>query len=187
MSFRYTIVLCVDIAVLLLQSEAFAADDPDLDQCMTADDAQPPDLDLAIAGCTRMLQRPKESPLNKAMAYNYRGIAFAKKNQLEEALADFTSAIRFDANKVEAYNNRGNVLQKRSDWDRAIAAYTQAILRDPKYVNAYTGRGRAKRQNGELAGGISDLTEAVSIDPNYERDWSNRGECWEMKGEFTLV
>jgi tetratricopeptide (TPR) repeat protein len=64
--------------------------------------------------------------------YNIRGIAYGKKGEYDNAIADYTRAIEIDPNDAWAYCNRGGAYDEKGDYDKAIADYTQAIEIDPK-------------------------------------------------------
>ena len=58
-------------------------------------------------GAMELVQPIRVSPIF-ALAYNDRGIAFAAKNDLDHAIADFDRAIKINPNFSAAYYNRGN-------------------------------------------------------------------------------
>jgi tetratricopeptide (TPR) repeat protein len=53
-------------------------------------------LDLAIAGCTAVIQLGQETSQNQAIAFAYRGNAYREKGDLDQTLSDFNEAIRID-------------------------------------------------------------------------------------------
>ena len=69
-----------------------------------------------------------------------RGYAYYDKKQYDEAIKDYTEAIRLDPNYAWAYNNRGNVYYSKKDYDRAIADYDEALRVDPSFTIAQTRR-----------------------------------------------
>ena len=73
-----------------------------------------------------------------ALAYDNRGNAYARKGDLDRALADYDEAIRLDPKLALAYYNRGNAYAKMGDPDRALADYNEAIRLDPKLRKAST-------------------------------------------------
>ncbi len=86
-----------------------------------------PDPDVAILGCTAMIQSGQEPQENLAKAYNNRGNAYDAKGDYDRAIADYTEAIRLDPKYAHAYNNRGNAYGAKGDYDHAIADFDQVI------------------------------------------------------------
>ena len=70
------------------------------------------------------------------MAYNDRGVAYDKKGDLDNALADYTAAIKIDPNSRDAYANRAVLYDHKGDPERAIADYRAALARNPKPEDA---------------------------------------------------
>ena len=59
-------------------------------------------------------------------AFN-RGLAYARQGEYEQAIADYTAAIKLNPQLAEAYYNRGNAYRRQGEYDQAIADYTAAI------------------------------------------------------------
>jgi tetratricopeptide (TPR) repeat protein len=108
----------------------------------------------------------------------------ASKNQSnwDEAIAEYTEALRKNPDNAAAYNNRGIAYDNQDDYDRAIADLNQAIRLDPNLAVAYSNRGIVYSHRGdrdmELADydrAIADFTEAIRLNPNYAVAYYNRG------------
>ena len=102
---------------------------------MDADCKQSSDPDRRIRGCTQIIERGKrERREYRAIAYNNRGIAYQEKGEVDRAIADFTTAIKFNPNDARVYSNRGNAhSEKKGEVDRAIADFRKALEIDPSY------------------------------------------------------
>ena len=139
--------LCV-----LLASCAFTLDTtpaPAVDAA-ERDCAQREDKDVAIQGCSKVIQRGRAlSERICAIAYTNRAVAYYHKGDLDSALADYNDAIRLDPTYERAYDDRGNVYRRKGDLDRALADYNQAIHLDPKYAAAYDNRGNSYFERGD--------------------------------------
>ena len=61
----------------------------------------------------------------------------------QEAVQQFTQAIKSDPNNVNAYVNRGNSYDELDDHINAINDYTQAIKLDKNSAEAYYYRGNS--------------------------------------------
>jgi tetratricopeptide (TPR) repeat protein len=95
-----------------------------------------------------------------------RGLAAHKQGNTQEAIAQFTQAIKLDPNYTDAYNNRGNAYYDLDDYDKAIADYAQAIKIDPGDADAYNNRGIAYHNLGDYDKAIADYAQAIKLDPN---------------------
>ena len=87
------------------------------------------DPDAAIPACTQLIERPPEGT-NVAAAYNNRGVAKFGKGYLDDAIADFTSALNRNPKFVDAFKNRGLAYKMQGASDKAIDDFNQAIRLD---------------------------------------------------------
>src|SRR3989338_687728 len=119
-----------------------------------------------------------------ALVYNNRGIAWRRKGNLDNAIADFNNSIRLNPNFAEAYNNRGAAWAIKGNLDNAIADYNKAIRLDPNNVLAYNNRGNAWAVKGNLGKAIADYNKAIRLDPNFAEAYNDRGIAWRRKGNL---
>ena len=71
-----------------------------------------------------------------AEPYNRRACLFDKLGKFDDAIADFSEAIRLDPQWAR-YNNRGIAYSHKGDDERALADFDEAVRRDGKYAKAY--------------------------------------------------
>ncbi|HWR73698.1 MAG TPA: tetratricopeptide repeat protein [Nitrospirota bacterium] len=109
------------------------------------------------------------------LAYNNRGIAYAKIGKSEQALRDFASALSLDPVSPFSYNNRGKVYLDMGQPDRALADFNRAIEQDPSYQNAYLNRGAAFRTKGQPDRAIEDYVKALFLKPDSAETYVSRG------------
>ena len=64
------------------------------------------------------MTRPSPSNPEYAEAYSNRGIAYYRKGDLDQAIADYGRAITLDPQHAEAYNNRGIAYYDMGDLER---------------------------------------------------------------------
>lgn len=141
-------------------------------------DHQP--AEVAIDACTRQIK----SGAADGSTYSTRAYAYLKTRQFDQAIGDFTEAIRRSHREsTYAYNGRGNAYHYKGDNDRAIADYTRAISLNPLYAYAYNDRGEAYREKGDLIRALADFTEAIRVNPRYADPLTNRGLLYELRGE----
>jgi len=108
------------------------------------------------------------------VAYFARGGDLKCTGGTDEAIADYTEALRLNPNFVDAYVNRGLAWSSEGEDDKAIADLTQAIRLSPTSAYAYCARGSGFRKKGDIDSAIADYTEAIRLDPNFARAYNVR-------------
>ncbi|MDI6788600.1 MAG: protein kinase family protein, partial [Planctomycetota bacterium] len=95
--------------------------------------------DMSITGIGRNLQGvlgALKTSLIISKTYYNRGIAYEKKGNEEQALADYTEAIRTNPNLPEPYDNRSALYAKRGDYREAIADGEMFLKLAPNHPSA---------------------------------------------------
>ncbi len=139
--------------------------------------------DLAISGCTAIIQSGRETERNLAMAFNNRGTAYSDKKDYDRAIADYSEAIRLNGNYATAFSNRGVAYRAKGEFDRAVADYSEAIRLNPKHARAFNNRGLAYSDMKNYERAIADYDEALRLDPGYANAFNNRGDAYWAKGD----
>jgi len=118
---------------LTLVLPGLALADPVLDYRDGVAAATKGDMDTAIAAFTRIIDTGATiDPKNLASAYNLRGMCHDAKNDMQEALADYSKALEIDPKLAEAYGNRAMVYMKLGEVDKAKEDATAAKRIDRK-------------------------------------------------------
>ena len=137
--------------------------------------AQARDADLAIGGCTRVIDDKISKPKARAAAYFNRGNALVTKGEQDKAIADFDEVIKLEPKNASAYNNRGNARNDKGDSDGAIADFDAAIKQNARYASAYFNRGNARAAKGETARAITDYDAAIKYNRRNVNAYIARG------------
>jgi tetratricopeptide (TPR) repeat protein len=124
------------------------------------------------------------TPATDANAYFESGLAFLNQKQYDEAIGDFTEAIRVDPTYTLAYFNRGLAYDNRGNYDKAVSDYTEAIRLDPSFLPCYFNRGIAYGHKRNYDKAVSDYDEAIRLDPHYAPSYLNRGLEYRNKGNW---
>ena len=110
------------------------------------------------------------SPSFKASIYNGRGVAYAQKNNHDQAIEDFNKALYIqDADQAVTYTNRGAAHLEKGDYDDAISDSGEALKLDldqPSRAIAHDIRGMAYTQKGDYDRAIADFNEALKLEPD---------------------
>jgi tetratricopeptide (TPR) repeat protein len=97
-----------------------------------------------------------------AKDYVKRGDAHIEKGNYEQAINDYTDAIRRSPNYAYAYFGRAVIyVEYLIDYDCAIADASQVIKLQPNVEAGYIVRGEAYSGNGNYDMAIADFTEAI--------------------------
>src|SRR6202035_3713353 len=98
------------------------------------------DLEREVALSSKAL-RKKLTKYQRSIAYENRGAAFNLKWRFDQAVADFTEAIRLNPKLSEAYAGRGFAYLRKGEPQKAITDLTEAIRLDANSQDAYYNRG----------------------------------------------
>ncbi|HWY40903.1 MAG TPA: tetratricopeptide repeat protein [Chthoniobacterales bacterium] len=122
------------------------------------------DHDEAIRMLTAALQKPLFAN-QRCYVYLSRGTARNWKSQFQEAIEDFTAALRDNPNLAAAYAGRGYALQHTSQLDKALADFGEAIRLDPNSGYAHYNRAQIFYNRHDFDRALTDAEEAVRCDP----------------------
>jgi hypothetical protein len=125
--------------------------------------APPP---LPVAPATQP-QIPVLKSLGPAAAtaeqHNILGRQLTGAGRYQEAVVEFTEALRLAPDFALALNARGYALVLLHDGARALPDLDQAIRLNPKYANAYRVRAAARKLIGDAAGAAADLERVQQL------------------------
>ena len=116
------------LVMMLGTTAAWAGDSADCNQRKNSD--------LRISGCSKLIKSKRLNKKNRANAYTNRGTAYAKKGEVDRAIADYTKTIALNPKHAIAYYNRGVTYEKKGDKEQAIADYRKALEIDPSDQDA---------------------------------------------------
>jgi len=98
-----------------------------------------------------------------------------------QAIADFTQAIKIAPNAKDAYLHRAELYSQIKDFDHAFTDFNQVIRIDPNNAEAYTFRAGVYTQQGKYDQALTDCNEAIRIDPKFPNAYSFRGSTYFAK------
>jgi tetratricopeptide (TPR) repeat protein len=139
------------------------------------------DLDAKIAGCSAVIQSGGETPIDQAVAYDNRSVAYREKGQVDQAIADAGQAIALDPTNDAAWIDRGIDEYAKHLYGPAIADLTRAIALKPDSATIYNDRGNAYDDEGQHDLAIADYSRAMVLRPDYAAAYANRGSAYEEK------
>jgi tetratricopeptide (TPR) repeat protein len=110
----------------------------------------------------------------KAQEANKNGMFYVAGNDYENAINEFSKAIRLDSNNADFYQSRGMAFVQNGQMELGIEDFTESIRLKPTASSNFF-RGGAYLQLGKYDLAISDTTESIRLDPNYYLAYMNRG------------
>ena len=115
-----------------------------------------------------------------ATVYQGRGYAFAKNQQFQEAIQDYTEALKLKSNDPRIYEQRAAVEMKTYDYDKALADYSELIKLKPNEVRYLNYRAYVYEVKDDVQNSMADTEKVLKIDPNNQ-EAKERKQRWERK------
>ena len=100
--------------------------------------------------------------------------------QMELAIADYTSAIELDPDYARAYNNRGNARATLGDLEQALEDYDRALELESSLTLTYFNRGALFYALRNYEAAIADMEKYLELVPDAE----DRGRVEELISEM---
>ncbi len=119
-----------------------------------------------------------------ARAVFKKGYWYAKEGKYDEAIAEFSKAIKIKPNLASAYINRGSAYRQEGNFYQAVLDFSEAIKIFPNYVRAYYCRGNvySTKENYDLA--IADYNKAIELNRNVADIYFGRAYAYYKKGNY---
>ncbi len=152
-----------------MSSPKVAERDPDNPQTASAN----------ISSLSDVIERRPNDPI----AFNQRGIAYARNGDYQEAIADFSSAVKLNGKFAEAYTNRALAYRQIEKDDQALADFNAAIVANPNYAPAFLGRGNLLRTHAHYDDAMADLNAAIRLKPEDAQAYHARGLIYQRQGD----
>jgi curved DNA-binding protein CbpA len=110
-----------------------------------------------------------------AAEFYQQGLKKIQKLNYQEAIADYTEALKLNPELVEAYYQRGFAQSQLSNHREAFADYTEALLRNSGIPAIYYYRGLTRFKLANISGAMEDLNQAIALNPDYAEAYYQRG------------
>jgi tetratricopeptide (TPR) repeat protein len=129
-----------------------------------------------ILACTKVLEA-KPAPGYRAGAHYNRGAAYLKVGGAQNALNDFTEALKIKPNFVQALEARGGVLVGQLKFDLALVDLNKAISLNPKSATAYNNRGMAHLAKKDVTQALADFSKTIELEPSKPDGYISRANA----------
>jgi len=140
--------------------------------------------DVRITACSQIIDANALPSGTRALAYRNRASAYAERAANNEAIADYSAAIKINPKDASAYSGRGQAKLAKGDHKGAIADLSEAIGMQPEATGLYVIRGYAHLVKGNPDAAIVDYTIAIRLDPNNASAYNNRGLAYRKKSDL---
>lgn len=128
-----------------------------------------------IDACTKLIDTLRLQGRDLAQALYQRGAGHAAKGEYQDAVRDYTQALKFAPDASDALYNRGGAYSKLGRWDDALADFDALLKIVPNDPNTYYARAWVQAQRGEDAAAIADLDKVLEIAPGDQEALLDRG------------
>ena len=119
----------------------------------------------------------------QAVNFYQQGLKKSKKLNYQEAIADYTEALKLNPELVEAYYQRGFAQSQLSNHREAFADYTEALHRNDQIPEIYYYRGLTRFKLANITGALEDLNQAIAMNPHYAAAYYHRGLVYQEIAE----
>ena len=111
---------------------------------------------------------------DNAALYSNRGLAEAKRGNLERAIADFNKSILLDPAIAATFVRRGAAHGMQGNLNAAINDFSEAIRRDPELVDSYGALGALYFMQGNYDRALTFFDEAIRRNPKLAASYKGR-------------
>lgn len=110
-----------------------------------------------------------------------RGEMFGEMGLHQQAVTDYTDAIRLDSAYSDAIARRGDAYRLLGKYDMSVADFDRAIELEPEEASYYMQRGWVKHEfQGNHVDGLADYTSAIELDSSLAYVYLYRGRAYKQ-------
>jgi tetratricopeptide (TPR) repeat protein len=133
-----------------------------------ADALKSNDFDKAVDLLRKAANLDHKYTPDLGIAYERRGYALAKSQQFQDAIQDYTEAIKIKSNEPRIYEERAYAEMKIYAYDKALDDYAELIKLKPKEVRYYNFRAYIYEAKEDEKNAMAENEKALQIDPNNQ-------------------
>lgn len=111
-------------------------------------------------------------------AYGNRGNYFLNNGMINEALADFTSALKVKPDDGQSYYNRAITYVKVSRWQEALTDLDSALKYNPKFALSYSNMAFIKYNIKDYNGALEAANKCIVINPQLPEVYNIRAAVY---------
>jgi len=138
------------------------------------------DYQRALEYCNAALDK---KPADLAQVVYSRGLIYARLNEDDRAIRDFTEAIQLNGDFADAYRDRGLAYVRQGLQAKAMSDYNRVIALEPENARAYRSRADLEDDLQLWKNAINDYTRAIRYYPGFAAALNNRAGVYSKRGE----
>ncbi|MDQ6826266.1 MAG: tetratricopeptide repeat protein [Candidatus Eremiobacteraeota bacterium] len=123
----------------------------------------------AYGRLTELLAGERLSAPEEALLRNKRGVALVRMNRKNEAMAEFSTALKLQPGFAATLVNVGNLSLEDGDVRAAITYYEAAVQSDDSYAIAHLNLGVAYKKAGRYDEAVRELRTATRLENREPR------------------
>ncbi len=120
----------------------------------------------------------------KARGHTNLGLVYYHQGRLEEAVKEYTTAIRSKPDYAEAHNNLGLVYYLQGRVEEAIQQYLAALRLTNGFPKAHNNLGAAYFKQGRMDEAIQEYMTALKLKPDDADPHNNLGNAYATQGRL---
>jgi tetratricopeptide (TPR) repeat protein len=129
------------------------------------------------------IPRPLSTTLADAQAHYVRGNIFYDKFEYDNALSEYTAAIRLNPNDARFYIERGNTWDENKQPEKALADYGEALRLDPRSGSAFLNRAVIWIEKKDYDKALNDFNDGIRLEPRNALARCDRGYVLSLKND----
>jgi tetratricopeptide (TPR) repeat protein len=142
------------------------------------------DWDKAIELLRKATDLDRKYADELSTVYQQRGYAAASEQRFQDAINDYSEALKYKSEDARIYEQRAAVEMKTNDNDKALADYSEAIKLKPNEVRYYLYRSYIYETKGDLKNSMVDTEKVLNLDPD-NKEAKSRKERLEKRQALT--
>lgn len=117
-----------------------------------------------------LIEKSIELNNNWDISYFFRAVANQALQNFDEAILDYTKALKINPKMTDAYYNRAKILLEKKDEkidiDKIIEDLNKALELDENFIDALFAMAAAKKKKGEYKSALEYLEKLLKIQPD---------------------
>ena len=139
-----------------------------------ADASKNQEWDKAVELLRKATNLDRKYAPNLAAVYQQRGYAAANEQRFQDAVNEYTEAIRLNSQDPRIYEQRAAVEMKLNDTDKALADYSEAIKLKPNETRYYLYRSYIYETKSDIKSSFADTEKVLKVDPKNQEALSRK-------------
>jgi tetratricopeptide (TPR) repeat protein len=141
-----------------------------------------PPLAQRLQACDRLIATKGLKGLD--LVYVNRGTALADANRHDDAIADFSRALRINSKSAIGYIGRGKSRLAKQGYEQAVADFSAALALEPDNLAGYFGRGLSLFGAKQYKQATADLDQVIRLAPSLQAAYTTRGQSRHADGDY---